>query len=190
MTDAELVQSARAGVVGAAETLLRRYQPLVRSKAGRFFIAGADTDDVVQEGMVGLTQAIFSYRLDPGSPPFAAFAEACVSRRIHSAVRNATRQKHQALNLALGEVFVRGEGDANYQRLPDPICPCGNQRQEWVDLCYQVTQLLTGFEVAVLSSYLQGQSYQEMSVELMCQKKAIDNALQRARRKIQLILTA
>jgi RNA polymerase sporulation-specific sigma factor len=189
MSDGELVQAARAGTVGAAEALLRRYLPLVRSRAGRFFIAGADPDDVLQEGMVGLTQAISSYRIEDSSASFASFAEVCVTRRLHTAVRNASRQKHQTLNLAVGEVYVRNGKTDQFAPVTDPVCPDGEHRQEWIALCFQVKQCLTGFEEAVLSSYLQGQSYQEMSDELMCQRKAIDNALQRARRKIQSILT-
>jgi len=188
MSDSELVQSTQLGVLGAAEVLLRRYQPLVRSKATRFFIAGADPDDVLQEGMVGLTQAIGSYRVGVSSASFATFADVCITRRIHTAVRNASRQKHQALNLARGDVFVK---DGSVQHCPpEQGCPNSARRQDWIDLCFQLKLSLTTFEVSVLNAYLQGRSYQEMSAELMCRRKAIDNALQRARRKIQLFLMA
>lgn len=195
LRDEELVVLARTGHDRAVESLLTRYRYLVERKARTYFLAGADHEDVVQEGMIGLYKAIRDYR-DDRLARFRAFAEICVTRQIISAVKTATRQKHSALNgyLSLHQPLIESDGDGSLlERLPDDriIDPAQSLIETREKRIFQnrIEQALSDLESSVLGFYLQGKSYREMSNELVCGTKCVDNALQRVKRKIGLLLS-
>lgn len=190
MTDEEIIVYARAGHSSAVDYLISKYRHLVESKARTYFLAGADTDDVIQEGMIGLFKAIRDYRTDRLAR-FRAFADLCVTRQIITAVKSATRQKHIPLN---GYVSLNaGTADLDSEtslidtipdeHVEDPAVAVTRERDR-ADFYRQVYQMLSGLEAEVLDYYLEGRSYREMSERLHCGTKRIDNALQRVKRKI------
>lgn len=190
-SDEELIRRARDGDHRAEERVLAKYRALVESKARIYFLAGADHDDVVQEGMIGLFKAIRDFR-DDRCARFRAFADLCVTRQIVTAVKNATRQKHCPLNSYTslnGPLLCESESDlALIDCLPDPSAhdPIVFLFRK-ADVCHRldaVRGLLSTLEERVLDYYLEGKSYREMSSALRCHPKAVDNALQRVKRKI------
>lgn len=189
LTDEEVALRARSGDVSAAEHLLTRYRKLVEGKARGFFLSGADHDDVVQEGMIGLFKAIRDFRAERLAP-FRCFAEICVTRQIVSAVKSARRRKHSPLNqyISLFRPAVEGEPPLA-ELLPAPRGEEGNDGGDLDQrlreyLAKHAGQELTGLELEVIQRRLEGKSYQQVAVELGCTPKRIDNALQRAKRKI------
>ena len=172
LSDDTLVGRYRLGDVEALDTLLERYRRFVRSKARGYFLVGADFDDIEQEGMIGLYKAVRDFR-DDRQASFRAFAELCITRQIITAIKTATRQKHQPLNQYVSISGVRG-GD-------DPSERMGDMRDS-------MASLLSGLEVDVLRLYVEGRSYQEIGEELGRHVKSIDNALQRIKRKLELHL--
>jgi RNA polymerase sporulation-specific sigma factor len=190
-SDEDLARQARAGSSRAAERLLAKYRPLVESKARSYFLLGADHDDVVQEGMIGLYKAIRDYREDRLAH-FRAFADMCVTRQIISAVKNATRQKHLPLNAYVSFHTVatadQEAENALLDYLPDPRLTDPQQRlfyrRDEAARLEAVRRTLSPLETRVLEGYLAGMSYREMSRELRCPQKRVDNALQRIRRKL------
>lgn len=190
MGDEEVVSWARQGSSVATEFLITRYRPLVEHKARAYFVIGADHDDVIQEGMIGLYKAIRDYREDKLTK-FKPFAELCVTRQIITAVKTATRQKHVPLNGYVSLNRSLGEEPADGSLLD--ILPAQRSDCPIVDeLCERLPRNLheairTNFstlERQVLRCYLDGLTYREMSAELRCHTKSIDNALQRVKRKI------
>lgn len=194
MQDEEVVNLARSGNSGATEFLISRYRPLVENKAKTYFVMGADREDVIQEGMIGLYKAIRDFRSDRLSK-FRPFAELCVTRQIITAVKTATRQKHVPLNgyVSLNRAMGAEGGDGS---LLDVLPDSGGADPERAALATRlprnlhelVQHALSDLEHCVLRCYLDGMSYREMSRELKCHTKSIDNALQRVKRKIGLIL--
>lgn len=194
MQDEEVVGLARLGNLGATECLIMRYRSLVESKARAYFVMGADHEDVIQEGMIGLYKAIRDFREDRLSK-FKPFAELCVTRQIITAVKTATRQKHVPLN---GYVSLNRTGGAETQDsslldvLPDQATGDPEeivmQRKLPKNLHEMMQHALSDLEHCVLRCYLDGMSYREMSAELHCHTKSIDNALQRVKRKIGILL--
>lgn len=190
--DEDLVRLARQGCRTATETLLSRYRPLVESKARAYFLLGGDHDDVVQEGMIGLFKAIRDYRCDRLAQ-FRGFADLCVTRHILSAVKTATRAKHLPLNYYIS--FHQGPNADTDQEstlldmLPDTrACDPLEHAMGLKGAAAQVAAaraLLSTLEELVLDGYLEGKSYREMSTEMACVPKTIDNALQRVKRKIE-----
>ena len=186
----EVVRQASLGGRVATEYLVRKYRGLVESKARCYFLAGADHDDVVQEGMIGLFKAIRDYRGERLSR-FRAFAELCVTRQIITAVKSATRQKHVPLNgyVSLNQPIQESESDGSLveciadERAVDPE-QCYVESREWLAMCEKIQSSLSDLETRVLVRYMQGKSYREMSRELNCHTKCIDNALQRVKRKV------
>ena len=196
LQDEEVVDLAHHGDGGATEALVARYRPLVESKAKSYFVLGAEREDVVQEGMIGLCKAIRDFDEDRLSR-FRPFAELCVTRQIISAVKAATRNKHVPLNASFSLNQSRGEdgSDGAYIDLiadDDSVNPekiiC--ERRVPADFYEQAQSRLSALELDVLTCYINGKSYQEMSSELHCQTKAIDNALQRVKRKVSGLLEA
>jgi RNA polymerase sporulation-specific sigma factor len=189
MSDEEVVVRAKTGSRLAAEHLLSKYRSLVEGKARSYFVIGADHDDVVQEGMIGLYKAIRDYRTDRLAK-FRAFAELCVTRQIITAVKTATRQKHVPLNKYVslhGSLDGECEG-ALIDVLPD-ACVVDPARAVGENHVADYLRVgtdggLSVLELRVLRWYLQGMSYREMAGLLACRPKSIDNALQRAKRKI------
>ncbi len=188
MSDEDLVRSAQQGVLGAMEALVRRYRPRVEAVADHFFLFGADKEDVIQEGMIGLFRAIGGFRSD-NSACFQAFADKCIRRKIQSAVRAAGRQKHRALNLALPEVVAHRESEDQSVRFEWSASTRSSSSEDLLCALPEVKLRLTDFENSVLEGYLAGQTYLEMSRSLGCPSKAVDNGLQRAKRKIMELLS-
>lgn len=194
MQDEEVVDHAKHGDSGATEYLIARYKNLVESKARTYFLIGADHDDVVQEGMIGLYKAIRDFRSDRLSK-FRPFAELCVTRQIITAVKTATRQKHIPLNayVSLNRSLLGDEADSSLiDILPDSTSADPEallvERKLPPNLHEAVKHALSELESRVLKCYLEGKSYREMSEELHCHTKSIDNALQRVKRKIGILL--
>jgi RNA polymerase sporulation-specific sigma factor len=194
MCDEEVVPFARSGHRTATEHLMSKYRGLVESKARSYYLIGADHEDVVQEGMIGLFKAIRDYRGDRLSR-FRAFAELCVTRQIITAIKMASRQKHVPLNgyLSLNYSSNDPDGDASLldfipdERAKDPASILIERRDERA-LQSDVVGALSSLEANVLQRYMEGKSYREMSVELHCRTKCIDNALQRVKRKLGILL--
>lgn len=192
LSDEELVRQSRTGSGRATEILLAKYRPLVESKARSYFLLGADQDDVVQEGMIGLFKAIRDFR-DDRLAHFRAFADLCVTRQIITAVKTATRQKHLPLNayISLHQPPLASDGKEGPllldclpdTRVSDPETRLFQQRDS-DNRMDAIRSTLSPLEIQVLNCYLEGKSYREMSAELHCQTKAVDNALQRVKRKI------
>lgn len=194
MQDEEVVDLARGGDPSATEFLITRYRPLVENKAKAYFVMGADHDDVVQEGMIGLFKAIRDFRCDRLSK-FRPFAELCVTRQIITAVKTATRQKHVPLNayVSLNRALAGEVSDGSLlDILPDEAVESPDQQlfsqKLPQDLHTMVKHILSDLERCVLRCYLEGMTYREMSDALNCHTKSIDNALQRVKRKIGLLL--
>ena len=190
MTDEEVIVYARAGHSSAVDYLMTKYRHLVESKARTYFLAGADTDDVIQEGMIGLYKAIRDYRTDRLAR-FRAFADLCVTRQIITAVKSATRQKHVPLNGAVSLTASSPDQDSDtslMETIPDDqvedLADSVTRKRVRDEFYTAVYENLSGLEADVLRWYLEGRSYREMSERLQCGTKRIDNALQRVKRKI------
>lgn len=186
IADADLCRLAQAGDRSAEETLVCRYSRLVKACARPYFLAGADGEDLIQEGMLGLLKAVRGFDSTKGVP-FEAFAHMCVTRRIFSAVKTAAGTKHFPLNqsTSIGEPLFDDNADVvNAASLPisDPMLLVIGM-EEHRELKQQLSCLLSVFEAKVLELYLDGNSYEEMSVILNKPAKSVDNAIQRIRRK-------
>lgn len=191
MLDEEIVEDARKGDDKALEYIINKYKNFVRAKARTYFLIGADREDIVQEGMIGLYKAIRDFREDKLSS-FRAFAELCITRQIITAIKTATRQKHIPLNsyISLNRPIFDEESD---RTLLDIICEekvydpeeMIISREEFNGIESKMEEILSELEWEVLSSYLQGKSYQEIAVDLDRHVKSIDNALQRVKRKLE-----
>lgn len=194
MRDEEVVVYANQGYRGATEHLMSKYRYLVESKARTYFLVGADHEDVVQEGMIGLYKAIRDFRCDRLAR-FRAFAELCVTRQIITAVKTATRQKHSPLNSYVSLYYPAADAESEGslldcipdERVVDPAAWL-IERRDSRTLHDSVRNALSDLESKVLQRYLEGKSYREMSRELRCRTKCIDNALQRIKRKICTLL--
>lgn len=188
-TDEAIVLLAQEGDKDALVHLLESYKNLVRIKARGYFLIGADHEDIVQEGMIGLYKAIRDYRSDRQSS-FRAFADLCVKRQIITAIKTATRQKHLPLNsyVSLNKPIYDEESertllDVIEGRVTNPEELYINQ-EEYSSIQTMIDELLSGFERQVLSAFLDGKSYQEIADSLGRHVKAIDNALQRIKKKM------
>jgi RNA polymerase sporulation-specific sigma factor len=190
MVDEEVVRYAKNGSERATEHLLTKYRNIVEGKARSYFLVGADHDDIIQEGMIGLFKAIRDFRNDK-LLPFRAFAELCISRQIFTAIKAATRQKHIPLNSYVSLHTNLFESDSD-RTLLDTLAESDTSDPEDVvvtqqfsdDLRQRIRRDLSDLESAVLRSHLEGKSYQEIAAELQRRVKSVDNALQRAKRKI------
>ncbi|WP_332632925.1 RNA polymerase sporulation sigma factor SigH [Halalkalibacter flavus] len=189
--DDELVVFVRNGDSGALEYLINKYKNFVRAKARSYFLIGADHEDIVQEGMIGLYKAVRDFNGDKLSS-FKAFAELCITRQIITAIKTATRQKHIPLNsyVSLDKPLYDEESDRTLldvicgTRVTDPEELLINQ-EEFEDIELKMGELLSDLERQVLMLYLDGRSYQEISADLNRHVKSIDNALQRVKRKLE-----
>src|SRR4051795_12322521 len=194
MTDDELVMRFHDGDTEALNTLLERYRRFARSKARSYFLVGADSDDIEQEGMIGLYKAIRDFRVERQAS-FRAFAELCITRQIITAIKTATRQKHQPLNqyVSISGVRVGDDGseraveDLLDDHVPDPAEQVVS-KERMDDMRRSMAEMLSGLEVDVLRLYVEGKSYQEIGDQLGRHVKSIDNALQRIKRKLDVHL--
>ena len=190
MTDEQVVALAQDADGAALEFLLNKYKNFVRTKARSYFLIGADHEDIVQEGMIGLYKAIRDYRAEKLSS-FRAFAELCVTRQIITAIKTATRQKHIPLNsyISLNKPIYEEDSD---RTLLDVITEDGMSNPEEMiidreDLTLiegKIGQMLSDLEKDVLIRYMEGKSYVEIADEMNRHVKSIDNALQRIKRKL------
>ena len=191
MQDEELVERIHNGESEALDYLIQKYRNFVRAKARSYFIIGADREDIIQEGMIGLYKAIRDFRGDKLSS-FRAFAELCVTRQIITAIKTATRQKHIPLNsyVSLNKPIYDEDSDRTLldvlsgSKISDPE-ELVISREEFSDIEEKMGQILSDLEWKVLMAYLDGKSYQEIAVELDRHVKSIDNALQRVKRKLE-----
>ncbi|HVM12485.1 MAG TPA: RNA polymerase sporulation sigma factor SigH [Actinomycetota bacterium] len=191
--DEDLVAAYQAGEPGAMETLLERYRDFARLKARSYFLAGADRDDIVQEGMIGLYKAIRDYRAD-GDAAFRTFAEVCITRQILTAVKTASRHKHGPLNTYVSLATPVSETEGEDRTLADVIpAPAMTDPAEMLlshenvlAIRMAFSELLSEFETEVLHLYVEGKSYEDIAGRLGRSAKAVDNALQRIKRKLEL----
>ena len=191
MTDEEIVQLCHNGDSLSEEYLLNKYKNFVRSKARSYFLIGADHEDIVQEGMIGLYKAIRDFKQEKLSS-FRAFAELCITRQIITAIKTATRQKHIPLNsyVSLNKPLYDEESDRTLLDIlmegttSNPEDMIINQ-ENLGNIHQKINEVLSGLEQEVLAAYLDGKSYQEIAEALGRHVKSIDNALQRVKRKLE-----
>src|SRR6188508_2463268 len=191
LEDLQLVLRARNGDGGALDVLIRRYTGFVRLKASSYFLAGGDSEDLIQEGLIGLYKAVRDF--SPELSSFRSFAELCVTRQIITAIKTATRYKHSPLNSYVSFSHTpagqESDGDCTLgDALPGPgvhdPSVCVISTEELQSLVFCLGTGLSSLESEALRLYLEGNSYDEMADELGCDTKTIDNALQRVKRKI------
>lgn len=189
LPDETVVAFAQSGDGQALAYLLNKCKNFVRSKARSYFLIGADHEDIVQEGMIGLYKAIRDFRPDKQTS-FKAFAELCVKRQIITAIKTATRQKHFPLNsyVSLNKPLYDEESDRTLLdvlegRVTNPE-DLYISKEDLISIQTQIDQLLSGLEQQALAAFLDGKSYQEISELLGRHVKSIDNALQRVKRKL------
>lgn len=191
MLDEQIVDLARDGQIAAQEYLIHKYKNFVRAKARSYFLIGADREDIIQEGMIGLYKAIRDFRGDKKAS-FRAFAELCITRQIITAIKTATRQKHIPLNsyVSLNKPIYDEDSDRTLMdiiaggKITDPE-ELMISREEFEDIENKMGEILSSLEWQVLMYYLEGKSYQEIAEDLNRHVKSIDNALQRVKRKLE-----
>ncbi len=192
MEECLVVKRAQHGDRAAQNYLVKRYKDIVRYRAKSYFLIGADKDDVIQEGMIGLFKAIRDYRADKNSS-FKSFAEICVTKQMLTAVRMATRLKHAPLNSYISLSATSRDADDNTRqryvasdvaRDPESIVISSEQ----VALIEsKIEQVLSDFEYKVLKQHLAGKGYREIAKELDHNAKSVDNALQRIKKKLSIL---
>ena len=189
--DEEVVLEAQKGNNRAQEYLIAKYENFVKSKAKSYFLIGADKEDIYQEGMIGFYKAIRDFKPDKFTS-FKAFAEICVTRRIITAIKTATRQKHIPLNtyVSLNKPIYEDESDRTLIDVLSSIAISDPEEliisQEQLKFIEEeIAKVLSELELEVLTSYLDGKSYQEIASDLDRHEKSIDNALQRVKRKLE-----
>ena len=192
--DEELVRIAQAGDDAVQDYLLDKYKSLVRAKSRAYFLIGADSEDIIQEGMIGLYKAVRDFNGEKNTS-FRSFAELCVNRQMITAIKAATRQKHQPLNsyISLNKPVYEDETEQTYMDLlqegaflnPETLL-IGQENRNFLE--DQLVKHPSGFETRVLMLYLQGRSYFEIARTLKKPEKSIDNALQRIKKKLERFL--
>ncbi len=191
LSDDELVDYVHDGNKEAQEILIKRYKNFVLAKSRSYFLVGADRDDIVQEGMIGLYKAIRDYKIERLAS-FRAFAELCITRQIITAIKAATRQKHQPLNsyISLNKPIYDEESDRTLldvikgSKLTNPErLFISNETYDLIEK--NIVEMLSDLEFGVLQEYLKGKSYEDIADSLDKHVKSVDNALQRVKRKIE-----
>jgi RNA polymerase sporulation-specific sigma factor len=192
LEEQRLVERARRGDAKAMHRLMKRYFGFVRMKASSYFLAGGDSDDLLQEGMIGLYKAVRDFRADKESS-FRSFAELCITRQIITAIKTATRNKHVPLNSYVSfshtpsghaaEVDCTIGDSLPGSEVDDPISLVIST-QELRSLVECLNARLSGLEAQVLQGYLEGRSYEEIAQVTGRDPKTVDNALQRVKRKV------
>jgi RNA polymerase sporulation-specific sigma factor len=191
LEDEEIIHRIRKGCKRGMEHLIEKYKPLVRAKSRSYFLVGADREDIVQEGMIGLFKAIRDYR-EEKSIPFRMFAEMCITRQIITAVKTATRQKHIPLNSYVSlnkRIFDEGSDKTLIEMLQEVSVTDPEElfisKEDYSVIEHKMVELLSPFEKQVLTMYLGGIAYQDIARQLNKPVKSIDNALQRLKKKIE-----
>ena len=189
----ELICLANQGDSIAEEIIINKYKKLVKVKARSYFLLLSYTEDIIQEGMIGLYKAVRNYQLKKISS-FKAFAELCITRQIITAIKSATRQKHIPLNsyISLNRPIFNEDSDRTLLDIVDSLSTNDPQdlflnNEKLESLRKKINKILSDLERDVLEAYLEAKSYQEISQQLGRHVKSIDNALQRIKRKLELI---
>ncbi len=190
LTDQDIVRTAQAGDEQASEYLLYKYRSLVRTKIRSYFLMGAEKEDLLQVGMIGLWQAIVDYRSEK-EISFLSFARICIERHVITAIKTATRQKQTPLNTSVSLEYPSDDNDSEWNLAeilvsdetvdPEELVL---RREDTNRLQNMLRRLLSDFEWRVLAGYQVGKSYREIACELQCKTKSVDNALARIKRKI------
>lgn len=190
-SDEEVVLEAQKGNNKAQEYLIAKYENFVKLKAKSYFLIGADKEDIYQEGMIGFYKAIRDFKIDKLTS-FKAFAEICVTRQIITAIKTATRQKHIPLNtyVSLNKPIYEDESDRTLIDVLSSIAISAPEeliisQEQMKYIEEEISKVLSDLELEVLTSYLDGKSYQEIASDLDRHEKSIDNALQRVKRKLE-----
>jgi len=191
LVDEEIIEYIHEGDDEALEYLINKYKNFVRAKARSYFLIGADKEDIYQEGMIGLYKAIRDFKMDKLSS-FRAFAELCITRQIITAIKTATRQKHVPLNsyVSLNKPIYNEDSERtlldiiSQTKIADPE-ELIISKEEFYHIEEKMGEILSSLEWKVLTSYLEGKSYQEIAEDLKRHVKSIDNALQRVKRKLE-----
>jgi RNA polymerase sporulation-specific sigma factor len=192
--DEELLRRLRGGDPLAEETLYARYKQIVRSKARTYFLVGADREDIIQEGMIGLYKAVMDYQFERQAS-FRAFAELCITRQIITAIKSATRKKHIPLNTYISFNRSVFEGD-NERPLIDVLTSTRISdpeevligRENYAAVADSIQNSLSKLERSALELYLLGYSYQQIAEGLQISTKSVDNAIQRVKKKLEVRL--
>ncbi|WP_345894741.1 RNA polymerase sporulation sigma factor SigH [Natroniella sulfidigena] len=191
MTDDEIVECAQDGNALALEYLMNKYKNFVKAKSRSYFLIGGDRQDIIQEGMIGLYKAIRDYKTERLAS-FPAFAELCITRQIITAIKTATRQKHQPLNsyISLDKPLYSEESNRTLLDVLKGSKLSNPERLFITNETYQILEtnikrLLSELELSVLIEYLKGKSYQEIAKALDRHVKSVDNALQRIKKKLE-----
>lgn len=191
LSDEELVSLSQNGDDAALDFLLKKYRAAVLKRARTYFLIGADHEDIVQEGMIGLFKAVRDYNCEKEAG-FRGFAELCITRQMITAIKTATRQKHMPLNtyVSLNRPLYDEEYEITLLDVLGEEAKVVNpeeimiNKEQYHDIESKLQKILSAFERKVLNSYLQGKSYQEIGLILNRDAKSIDNALQRIKKKI------
>ncbi len=191
LTDEEVVTMAKSGDKLATDFIIEKYKNFVKSRARTYFLIGADKEDIIQEGMIGLYKAIRDYDVSkPAS--FKGFAEICITRQIITAIKTATRQKHIPLNSYIS-LNKPAYDDESERMMIDMIAEKENfnpeeimiTREHFSSMIEKMSELLSKFEWRVMNLFLDGKSYSEIAKKLGKSEKSIDNALQRIKKKVE-----
>jgi len=195
MKDEDVVGLVRSGDVFAQDYLLNKYKTFVKTKSRAYFLIGADKEDIIQEGMIGLYKAIRDYQNNKKAS-FRSFAELCINRQLITAIKAASRQKHMPLNssVSLNKTVYEDEGENTYINMiesaeavtsPETIFIGIENRNFIVE---NIMTTLSSFEKRVLNLYLQGKTYSEIAQIMEKSEKSIDNALQRVKKKTEKLM--
>ena len=191
LTDEELIRRIRQGDVEAENRLYGSYKQIVRSKARTYFLVGADREDIIQEGMIGLYKAVCDYDFDKQTS-FRAFAELCITRQIITAIKSATRKKHMPLNtyVSLNRQVFDGESERTLIDVIQSVHVSDPEetligRENYEAVAASIEQMLSRLEKNALELYLQGYSYQHIANALGKSTKCVDNAIQRVKKKLE-----
>ena len=186
----EIICMAKLGNSQAIENIIDRYSILVKAKAKTYFLVGADKEDIIQEGLIGLYKAIRDYNQE-NTCSFKHFADICITRQIITAIKTATRQKHIPLNtyISLNKPIFDDDSERNlFETIRSNIESDPEKmiilKEEYQYIQEKMAEVLSKFEQEVLGKYLSGKTYREISVELDKEPKSIDNALQRIKKKM------
>ena len=190
--DEELINQVKNGDKNALEYLISKYKEMVESKVNKYFIIGAEKEDIVQEGLIGLYKAIKDYKVDKRNS-FKSFANLCIERQLITAIKSSNRQKHMPLNsyLSLNMPVYNNEDENNETELleifnsnvvEDPL-DIITKREYYSDVESVIDTSLSSFEKKVLNRYVQGESYVQIAEKLDAPVKSVDNAIQRIRKK-------
>lgn len=187
LNDTELIELIRQEDDVAKDYLLNKYKNLVAIKARAFYLSGGDFEDVIQEGMIGLFKAINNYKSNKDTS-FETFASLCISRQIYTAIKNANRKKHAPLNNSYSLNILENDEVEFYPNLVDSPESILIAKENTFFLEEQMENLLTELEKKVLRFYLKGLNYEEIGKKIDKNEKAVDNALQRIRKKLMNVL--